>query len=250
MSKRYNISWRRSDYSRISHTVKKVNQKIFEIQVKRPDIADFQPDMLDYQGVKSQIKTRQDLNRFLNKYKRYLKDGSEEVVKSSRGARDTKFEIENFNIAQRTENARRTRERKRLGEKEVTSRGEGTGAKRKEMGTIKENSLKPSRQKFDSKSQREWELAKKNMNAIFDSDVREERKERMRQNYIKGLRGLGFSEEIVNTVTSLNIDTFVDAVNTETEASFDFFYDPLEHKLKEDILIDLWSTIKQNESSD
>ena len=74
MSKQYNIRWLRSDISKLSNVVRKVNEKIFKIEVTRPNIIKYQPEMLDYKTAKESIKTRQDFNKFINSYKRYLKE--------------------------------------------------------------------------------------------------------------------------------------------------------------------------------
>ena len=150
MSNKYNIRWGRSDYSKLSHLVRRVNEKIFAIEVKRPEIADFQPEYLEYQELKAQIKMRQDLNRVLKRYKRYLREGAEEIVTSSRSAKDTKWAVSEFTIAKRADNAQKARKRKELEGKEVTVAGKGQGSTRAEMGPIKQNELKPTNKKHNN----------------------------------------------------------------------------------------------------
>lgn len=246
MPRQHNIRWRRSDYSKLSHLVKKVNQKIIDIEVKRPDISGLQPNFLDYQDAKAQIKTRKDLINFLNKYKRYLREGVEEVVSSSRGAKATQWEVNEFNINQRAENVRRANTRKRLGEKEVTIAGKGTGIKRAEMGSIKENDARPSRKRFGNMSQKEWEHAFKNMEQKMRSTYNAERQAKMIQNYVKGLGAVGYSKELQEIMNHVPLDTFMDVVDTDETATFDFIYDPIELALKQERLIELWKPLADN----
>ena len=240
MPKQYNIRWGRSDYSRLSHLVRKVNKKVFEIEVKRPDIAGYQPNMLDYQDVKKDIKTRQDLNNFLNKYSRYLREGVEEVRASDRGAKATEWEVGEFQIAQRAENIRRANVRKKLGEMDVTIGGKSTGVKRKEMGSIKENASAPSKKKFKNMSQKEWEKAFNFMEAKMRSSYDEERKKKMIENYVRGLISEGYDNELQQLMNKVPLDKFLEVVDTDEVATFSFIYDPIELRNKNDRLIDLW----------
>lgn len=248
MPKQYNIRWGRSDYSTLSHLVRKVNKKVFEIEVKRPDIAGYQPPMLDYQDVKKNIKTRQDLNNFINKYRRYLREGVEETIKSDRGAVASKWAVKEFEIAQRAENTRRRSTAKRLGEQNVKVGGKDTGVKRAEMGKIKENAVKPSNKKFKNQSQREWELASKLFDKKMHSTYNDERQQLMIENYVKGLIAEGYNDELINLMNKIPLKKFIEVVDTDEKATFDFIYDPLELKVKQDSLIELWEQYVDEET--
>lgn len=250
MSKQYNIRWGRSDYARLAHLVKKVNQKIFDIEVKRPDIAGYQPDMLDYQSAKSNIKTRQDFNKFLNKYKRYLREGVEEVQTSTRGAKATGWEINEFNIDQRVVNAQRARKRKKIENEEVKIGGVSTGSTRRQMGSVKDNSLKPSRKKFNNLSQKEWELARKNFDRVLDADKREKKNEEMRENYLKGLLDAGFLEanpELETYIRGVSFDDFFANVETDETASFQFYKDPVAWDTRLEYISNSWRSLYEKE---
>ena len=240
MPKRYNIRWGRSDYSKLSHLVRKVNKKVFEIEVKRPDIAGYQPAMLDYQDVKKEIKTRQDLHNFINKYERYLREGVEETLKSDRGAVASKWAVREFEIAQRAENTRRRATAKKLGEKDVTIAGKPTGVKRAEMGSIKENAVKPSKKSFKNQSQEEWERASRLFERKMMSMYNDAQLKLMAENYIKGLIAEGYSDEVQQLINKIPLEKFREIIDTDETATFDFIYDPLDLKAKQDSLIELW----------
>lgn len=240
MRKQYNIQWRRSDYSKLSHLTRKVNKKVFEIEVKRPDIAGYQPAMLDYHELKKSIKTRQDFNNLINKYNRYLREGVEETIKSERGAVASKWAVKEFEINQRAENTRRRAKAKQLGEKEVTLGGKPTGNKRAEMGDIKENAVKPSQKKFKNQSQREWELASRLFDRKMYSTYNDEKQQLMIENYVKGLIAEGYSDELQQLMNKIPVSKFMEIVDTDDMATFAFIYDPIELKAKQERLIELW----------
>lgn len=240
MSKQYNIRWGRRDYSRLSHLVRKVNKKVFEIEVKRPDIADFQPAMLDYAEAKAQIKTRKDFEHFMNKYNRYLREGAEEVEKSERGATATKFEINEFSIAQRAENIRRANMRKKMGEQEVTIAGKGTGNKRAEMGSIVDNATKPSRKKFKNMSQGDWENAFRQFDRKMYSSYTDEQRKKQIRNYVKGLIAEGYPDELIELMKRVDLETFERVFYNDEIATIDFIYDPIELRAKSEMLTEFW----------
>ena len=240
MSKQYNIRWGRSDYSRLSHLVRKVNRKVFEIEVKRPDIAGYQPAMLDYSELKEQIKTRQDFNRLMNKYNRYLREGAEEIKKSDRGAVATNFEIKEFEIAQRAENVRRANMRKKLGEEDVTIAGKSTGVKRAEMGSVLNNATKPSKKKFNNMSQGDWKHAFQEFEKKMRSTYNEEMRADQLRRYVKGLIAEGYSDELLQILNKVSPEDFDRVFYSDETATIDFIYDPLDLRVKQDSLIELW----------
>lgn len=235
------IRWRESDLDELQRTIKNFNAKIYRERKKDPGAGDFLPETVRKADIVKSIESRADFNRIVNSLQRFSRRGAETPVKSSRGAKATQWEIDEFKHKQRIENARRTRERKKLEEQEVKSRGKGTGVKRAAMGSVKENSLKPSRKNFDNLSQKEWELAKKNLDNMLDVSYRERKQTQMKENYIKGLITAGFPDSVINKVRNVPLETFLNTINTDNEASFDFIYDPIELKIKAESLLEVWN---------
>lgn len=241
MSRQYNIRWGRSDYSKLSHLIRKVNKKRFEIEVKRPDISEYQPDYLDYDELKASIKTRRDFKNVINKYNRYLKDGVEEITKSDRGAVATKYAVNEFKIYQRAENARRRAEKKRLGDEPVTIAGVEQSSKRSQMGTTWEQSFKDSKKKFDNMGREEWEEAFKNFERKMYSSYRDEVKFNMIRNYVKGLVAEGYPDELINMMNHIDPSKFIKVFHTDEITTISFIYDPMELRAKADLLTEYWS---------
>lgn len=236
------IRWRESDTLELQRAINNFNAKLYRLKKKNPEMADYLPDRVKKSDAIKSINTRADLNKTVNSLKRFSQKGAEKPAKSKRGAKSTKWEVDEFKRKQRQENARRTRERKKIESKPVTSRGKKTGSKRSEMGTIKANELKPSKKKFENLSQKEWDLAKANIEQAINPLHQEFRKHNMRLNYIKGLRNAGFSEDIVANILEMDIDDFIETTQTDTEAEFDFIYDPIEFKLKNAALLQVWES--------
>lgn len=240
MSKKSKIRWRESDVTNLKRTIKNFNAKIAYQEKKHPELKQFLPERINTKEAMKSIETRADYNRLVNSVQRFQKRGAEKPVTSSRGAKATQWEVDEFKHKQRVENARRTRERKKIEQQEVKSRGKSTGVKRAEMGSIKENSLKPSKKNFNNLSQKEWELAKRNIDNMLNANYRDEKKLKMKENYIKGLITAGYPDSVIDLVRNIDIDKFVETVVTDQEATFDFIYDPLELQAKSEALKETW----------
>lgn len=241
----HKIRWRDSDTAELQRVINNFNAKLYRIQKKNPELADYLPNRVKKSDVIKSIETRADFNRIINSYKRFSKRGAESPVRSSRGAKATQWEVDEFKKKQRIENARRTRERKKLNEQDVKIAGKSTGIKRAEMGSIAENALKPSRKNFDNLSQKEWDLATANIDKMLNASYRAERLELMRENYLKGLYEQGFlddSPELEEYIRGVDIQKFYDTVQTDETGTFMFYKDPIAYETRRDSLIDTWQT--------
>lgn len=245
MSRKSKIRWRDSDTQELQRIINNYNNKLYRLKKNHPEMVDYLPQRMTKKDAIQSIETRADFNRLAKSLQRFSKRGAEKAVTSSRGAKATQWEVDEFRRKQQIENARRTRERKAIEEKEVKIAGRGTGKTRAEMGSIKENELKPSRKKFDNMSQKEWELASKNMDRLLNATVREERRLQMRENYLKGLTENGFLDDapdLEKYIRGIDIDTFYETVQTDETATFFFYKDPIAYKSRLDTLIDTWKT--------
>lgn len=244
MSRKSKIRWRESDLAELQRTVRNYNAKIARAAKKNPDNIEHLPQKMTMKQAKAAIETRADFNRLASSLQRFSKRGAEKIVTSSRGAKATQWEVSEFKNKQRIENARRTRERKAIEAKEVKIGGKKQGVTRAEMGRVKENALKPSRKKFDSMSQKEWELATKNMDRAFSGIEREKGRVRMRENYIKGLADSGILDahpEIEEMIRSVDFDTFLETVETDETATFLFYKDPTAFEVRCDEILAAWT---------
>lgn len=245
MARNSKIRWRESDVQELQRIINNYNNKLYRLKKNHPEMIDFLPQRMTKKEAIASIETRAEFKRLTSSLQRFSKRGAEAPVTSSRGAKATQWEVEEFKHKQRIENARRTRERKAIEEKEVKIAGKGQGRTRAEMGSIKENELKPSRKKFDNMSQKEWELASKNMDRLLNYTEREKKKLQMRENYLKGLTENGFLDdkpELEKYIRGVSIETFYETVQTDETATFFFYKDPIAYKARLDTLIDTWKT--------
>lgn len=241
------IRWRESDSAELQRVINNFNAKLYRLQNKDPSLTDYLPARVKKSEIMESINTRADFNRIVNSLQRFSKRGAETPIKSKRGAKFTQWERNEQMIGHRIKEAAKTRQRKAIEAQEVKSRGKGTGSKRSEMGSIKSNELKPKSVTPENMSQKEWDYFKKSVDNALNPLTNEFLKHNMRLNYIKGLRNAGFSEDIVSLVHEVDIDTFLQTVELDTEAQFDFIYEPIEFALKQDSLYQVWeSALKES----
>ena len=229
MSKKRQIRWRESDYREVERLVKNFNAKISYQLKKNPEAAAYLPEKIKKADIVAAVETRGDFTRITNSLKRFSQRGAEQEVKSSRGATATKWAVDEFKRKQKLVNKQRAKKLKEIEKEPVKIGGQSTGVTRAEMGSIKENSLKPSNKNFKNLSQKEWELASKSIDNALNAAARNERAEQMRENYIKGLKDAGFlgaNPDLEKVIRSVDADTFVKTATTDDTASFMFYKDP------------------------
>lgn len=240
MAGKHKIRWRESDQQELQRAIKNYNAKIRRLEKNKPDMVDFLPQRVTKKSAMEQIESRADFNRVVSSLQRFTVRGAETPVVSSRGAKATQWEVDEFKHKQRIENARRTRERKKLESQEVKIAGKGQGRTRAEMGSIKENELKPSRKNFKNMSMEEWKkanaLMEKRLRASYGSD----KKRIMQVNYMRGLIHAGYDESLVNYIATVPFDTFYKIAMTDEAGTIDFIYDPIALKEKQSALWDVW----------
>lgn len=224
----------------LDENLKAFNNKVKYHRNKHPTDRDMYPETKTYEDVLDTVKTRKDIAYVNQSLQRFLEPDSTTIVKSKSGARATKWEVEEFYHNQEVENEKRRQRKKELDEKEVTLGGKPTGSKRKEMGSIKENDIKELHKNYDNMSMQEWKKAKMLYEQRLKESYNQRKKEVMLSNYIKGLIHEGYSESLQNYMLTIPLDKFIEIVDTDEIATFDFIYDPQELKNKESRLWDLW----------
>lgn len=243
MSRKSKIRWRESDLKELQRVINNYNNKIYRTKKNHPELVDVLPQRMTKKEAVAAIETRADFKRLTASLQRFSKRGAEKAVTSKRGAKSTEWAVDEFKRKQRLENSRRKREREKIESKEVKIAGKGQGRTRAEMGSIKENSLKPSKKKFENMSQKEWDLARKNMDRLLNATEREKKRQEMRENYLKGLTENGFLDdcpELENFIRGVDIDTFYETVQTDETATFFFYKDPIAYRTRLDTLVDTW----------
>lgn len=71
------IRWKKGDYIRLGQAVSRFNKIKNEVAKLDEDVVKFLPDNQDYQTLKTQIKTRNELNRVINSLRSFNKENAE-----------------------------------------------------------------------------------------------------------------------------------------------------------------------------
>lgn len=240
MAKQPNIRWRKSDNKELQRIVNNYNAKIRRVQAKNPDAVDYLPQKITMKQAREMIETRADFKRVTASLQRFSERGAENVFTSNRGLKTTQWVVDEFKRNQAAENKRRAKKRKELGEREVKQGGKPTGAKRKEMGRIKENAVRESKKDPRNMSMEEFKKAARLFEKKMRQSYNDEQARKMQVNYIRGLIREGYSEELTKYLLTIPTDKFMEIVDTDESATFDFIYDPVQMKVKESVLWDIW----------
>lgn len=238
MAARNNIKWRKTDTQKVASVVRQFNAKLTRTLKAHPEYAAYLPERISTAQIRASSPTRQDLNRQLNSYKRFLRKGAEIPIMNDQGVQTTRWEKKEIGIQVGIINRRRTAERKAAN----VSTTKGT------MGTIKERSLDPKPFRFNKMTNREWKAFKDVLEAQVKSTYTSEARKRYKENYLKAILSI-YGEEIkpgvYNRTTFENLpqaaqELFVfirDEVDEETlyqkfydnpRLQLDFIYDPYE----------------------
>lgn len=243
MPKQPQIRWRKRDLDELQRAINNFNAKIYRTSKNHPEIADIQPSRARKTDIVPTIATRADFKATLESLRGYSKRGAEKLAPTKTNRRASNWEESETLKKEAIMNKQRERRRKELLSKPVTRGGESTGVTRAEMGQIKEVAVRPSNIKPEKMTQTEWEKKKRAIDKAIDPTFSEFEKHNMRLNYIKGLRNMGYSDDIEALIFEVDIDKFIEIVETDEIGTFDFIYDPLEFKVKEDELRSLWEGV-------
>lgn len=221
MSKKYNIRWRKKDRKKISNTVRKFNAKITRTLKKNPDWEQYIPDRINVKDVTKMIETRQDFNRILNSYERFMKKGAEMPFTSQKGIQTTMWEKREVGIKVAQINRARTMETKKAN----VSTYKGT------MGTIESNNLKPKTYDINKIKPREWGHYIKTVNKQVKSKYKDSKIEKYKQNYLRTIReNLGYGQkanELYDFVLGLDATLMYDVYYDDPILEIQFISDPL-----------------------
>lgn len=239
MSKRYNIKWRESDFAEVRRVVKNYNAKLKRLS-GREDLQDFLPDKITAKEIISKVKTRQALNLQLNKMKRFTRKGSEEIVTNAQGVTTIKYQANEYAIFKRVENTAKKKRKDFLENQDVMQGTESTGQKRVSMGKIKEVNLEPITDTFKEMNQKDWDKMVALMEKKMLKRANRDYERQVLRNYIKGLIHEGYSDELIEMVLHVDLDKFIDVLDTNVFAEFDFIYGLEELKVKEEQLLRTW----------
>lgn len=229
------IRWLKRDNKKLAREVKRVNAKIDRLNKKGYDI-----QKISVRAIKQDVKTRKELNTLLKQVDKFAKRGSEKKTSPNE---IFAFEKTYVGLRHRTNEERKAKELEELNKKPVTSRGKDTGLKRgemsnKQMGSVKKNSLLPK--EFNPKDRKEFNKFAKNLEFHLDKRKMKQYAEMLKENYLKGLIREGYSDELQKMICFIDLEDIIDTINSDTEATIEFIYDPNQLEVKEEALKEVW----------
>lgn len=116
----YKIKWKKGDYISLGKAVSKFNKTIKQLKSEESSL--ILPDVIDYKELKSDITTRQELNRMINSLKKFQNPSQQVAIKTDGDLEVTRWELTEIR------KAKRRAERRFSGEiADIESQGFGTG---------------------------------------------------------------------------------------------------------------------------
>lgn len=205
----------------MSNTVRNFNAKITRTIKKHPELKAFLPEKLSVKEVNEKIKTRQDFNRELKSYQRFLKKGAEKPIMSDTGIKTTTWEKREIGYKVAQINRNRTREAKRAD----VSTTKGT------MGSIVANNLKPKKYNLDKIKASDWEKYIQTVEYQVMSNYTANKIEQYKANYLQAIiRNLGTGKkamELIELVEGLDASMMYYSFYDDPVVQIQFISDPL-----------------------
>lgn len=240
MSAKTGFQPRQDHKQELRRLVKNYNAKLDRIAKKNQDIVDALPDRASVRDLSKLIDTWNDFQKVAGRLRRFAKKGSETIVTNQHGERATRYAIDEFKRDQAAENRKKAARKKARQKREETKGGKPTGQTVAQMENKQNVRDIPDTSKFDDFKPGEFrEKAKLFATRVLDSYDKVTAK-RMQENYVKGLIREGYGERLQRLIARVPTDKFIEIVESDLFANFDFIYDEQERAAKEEQLLLTW----------
>lgn len=244
MPKRSKIKWRQIDESNLTNLVRQFNAKVGRLVKSNPDLSEALPKRLTKAEFKENIRTRQDYNREVNKYKRFLRKGAENIKEFKQGVKITEWEKKELDIMARTVSNARRRELERVESVPLYDQGQPTGLTRgPRRFTQQERELQPKKIDLNKVSPgREFEMFREVLEKQARPDYFDARKEDYKQNYIDALDRAfgGRAANLIRMLEDTDAELIYDAGLSDSDLHIDYIYDPHDEDTKFSFLNGVW----------
>lgn len=241
MPRKPNIKWRNIDRVTLSKTVQQFNAKLTRTLKRNPELMDILPNRITVKEIRDSIQTRDDFNRAIKSYKRFLKKDATKIVSNKQGLKTTKWQRNETQYKVNRINQMRRAERRRAN----VSTEKGT------MGTILENNLKDKNYNFNTIHPQNWNKIMNQIDKMISENYMTDMYERYQQNYIKAMYRVmppdmaATLQEMVNKFTP---EQFTQIYYSNPLLGIDYFYSPEDiQSIYDTILEELWNTGKEME---
>lgn len=241
MPRKPNIKWRSQDRVTLSKTVQQFNAKLTRTLRKNPELIDILPKRISVKDIRESIQTRDDFNRAIKSYKRFLKKDATKIVSNKQGLKTTKWQRNETQYKVNRINQMRRAERKRAN----VSTEKGT------MGTILENNLQDKNYNFNTIQPQNWNKIMNQINKMITENYMSDMYERYQKNYIKAMFRVmppEMATELQEMVNKFSPEQFTQLYYSNPLLGIDYFYSPEDiQTVYETISEELWSSGKEME---
>ncbi|MDD4439122.1 MAG: hypothetical protein PHS04_13990 [Tissierellia bacterium] len=237
--------------------MEKFNRKIYRERAAHPEKRDVLPDTIktaDKLAMMERFKQspRSEFRKELKSLARFRKRGASDVITADTGNKVTRWEKNEVAIKVATINRARRREREAIEQLDATIKGKPIGLKRGEMMSERMIPLRPKQFNFENiRGGKEWEKYKELVDRLISPLEKAKRQEMFKENYIKGLENVfgGYADEIIKKIKEIPAEDVLKTFYQEQEATIDFIYSPENLEMKLNVLNDVWSGEKPEESA-
>ena len=242
MRKTYNIRWRESDVEKLQRKINNFNQRLYRQQKKKPD-AQHLPARKNLKSEAEKVQTRAEFNSLLKALDRFTAKTAQPAKNKNKksAAKISKWGVQEDIRQQKIHKKREMARAEALKEKEVTQGGKGTGKTRAEMGKLREQPTNIPIYDPTTMKQEEWETHRKYVENALKPSYSYEKAMMFQKNYIKGLIRVGMPKDVIDMLQRVDPAKFVEIIETDEYATFDFIYDPAGVAAVADLLRETWA---------
>ena len=196
------------------------------------------------------IQTRAEFNALIRSLNRFTAKSAKPAKNKNKrgGAQISQWEVKENIRQQNIHKKREIAKAESLKEKEVTQGGKGTGKTRAEMGKLREQPTNIPIYDPTQMRQEEWEVHKKYIENALKPSYSYERALLFQKNYIKGLIRVGMPRDVNEMLQRVDPKKFVEILDTDEYATFDFIYDPAGVAAVADLLRETWADAVNEET--
>lgn len=239
------IRWRKKDTEELKRKVRNYNAKINRL-IKKNYNGELVPAKLKFKDVKNKIENRMEYKEQIQLINALTKRGSEESVKTKRGAVIPKFELEQTKIKVKKINKDRKKRKEAYEKTPPTDRNKSLGETAEHYRDMNVNKIRPKKFNWENMSKKDFEMYKK---SLYEYDEKQQEKEQQyRDNFYKAMEASLNDEQFEQLKKIIDLipsNKLVEKFYTDINMKIDFFYEPTEQQLKFEEIIESWKSVQE-----
>lgn len=227
------IRWRKRDLEKIERTINNFNKRLYR-QQKKNTLGVVLPERRKKSVAIKEIQTRAEFNRFIKDLESFTAETAKPVTLPDNN------KVTQWQVNRAKKNDARYQKDKEAFQDYLDNKTILIGGK--DTGNIKKYSFKTDKEIQRLSSPRNPEEMKLEEFLKFDSfaerrllqNYKMGKERKMVENYIRGLMRVGYSDDLIMMIGRVPPEKFLEIIETDTMAEFDFIYDPIELAAREE----------------